>query len=76
MANATQTTLGQIAKSFTESGHVKELFDPVQTHALVGVSPDSVNELKLVLRQQLKATYFRIVSNKVGTKIVCFKLPK
>ena len=60
----------------TISGYeVKELFDPVQTHAAYSVPAETVNELKLTLKT-FGATRFRVVKSGIkGLKIVCFKLP-
>jgi len=56
-------------------GHaVRTLFDPVQTHAVYGVHPDNVAKVKSELKEEFKATRFRVVTAGTGNKIVCFKL--
>jgi hypothetical protein len=54
---------------------VRELFDPVQTHAAYKVYDYDVNRLKAHLREEHKATRFRVVKSQMkGWVIVCFKL--
>jgi hypothetical protein len=55
---------------------VRELFDPIQTHAVYGVYPCEVDSIKLALKEKLNATRFRIVTNMMGGKIICFKLKR
>ena len=53
---------------------VRELFDPVQTHAAYKVPVDAVPEVKSVLKE-IGANRFRIVKTGIkGLVIVCFKL--
>lgn len=54
---------------------VQELFDPVQTHAVYGVPHEQADEVKQRLKQ-LGAVRFRMVKNRYGFTIVCFKLKK
>jgi hypothetical protein len=60
----------------TFEGHkIRELFDPVQTHAAYKVPAEHVDSLKASMRTKLKATHFRIVKTQIkGLVIVCFKL--
>jgi hypothetical protein len=53
---------------------VRELFDPVQTHAVYGLYPSEVARVKQELKENLKATRFRVVTNSMGGKILCFKI--
>jgi hypothetical protein len=53
---------------------VRELSDPVQTHAVYGVPWEQVPTIKAGLRK-IGATNFRTVQPIIkGSKIVCFKL--
>lgn len=53
---------------------VRELFDPIQTHAAYGVPVERVDLVKERLRE-LGAVRFRVVrTGIIGQKIVCFKL--
>lgn len=55
---------------------VRELFDPIQTHAAYGVPVEDVDLVKERLRE-LGAVRFRVVRTGItGVKIVCFKLKK
>ena len=54
---------------------VQELFDPVQTHAVYGVPHNQADEVKQRLKE-LGAVRFRMVKNRYGFTIVCFKLKK
>lgn len=55
---------------------IRELFDPVQTHAVYGVYKQDVPEVKRLLKEK-GATRFRIVKNRItGMCIVCFKEKK
>lgn len=54
---------------------VRELFDPVQTHAAYKVEDEQIDSLKSSLKEQLGATRFRVVKSGIkGLSIVCFKL--
>ena len=54
--------------------YVQELFDPVQTHAVYRVPVESVDELKTLLKEKVKATRFRKVKSGIsGAVILCFK---
>ena len=55
-------------------GHeVRELFDPVQTHAAYNISPERLDEVKERLKE-LGAVRFRKVKNGLGNVNLCFKL--
>lgn len=54
---------------------IRELFDPIQTHAAYGVPTEQVTIVKQTLKAK-GATRFRVVkSGIVGQVIVCFKMP-
>lgn len=56
------------------SMYIKELFDPVQTHAVYGVNVALVDEVKFALKQA-GANRFRVCNAGVkDIKIVCFKV--
>ncbi len=56
------------------SMYIKELFDPVQTHAVYGVNVALVDEVKFALKQA-GANRFRVCKAGIkGLKIVCFKV--
>jgi len=62
-------------ESFHSRMYVKELFDPIQTHAVYGVTRDTVPQVKLFLKQSCGATRFRVVKTRASDLvIVCFKL--
>jgi len=64
----------QAVSRIDTSMYIKELFDPVQTHAVYGVNVAIADEVKFALKQA-GATRFRIVNaNMKGLKIVCFKM--
>ena len=54
---------------------VRELFDPIQTHAAYGVPVERVDLVKERLRE-LGAVRFRKVKNGLGNINLCFKLKK
>jgi hypothetical protein len=56
--------------------YIKELWDPVQTHAVYGVPEHQVPQLKNRLKS-MGCKRFRIVTPRLlkGIKIVCFKAP-
>jgi len=56
-----------------EGSYVKTLHDPIQTHALYGVSNEDVYRAKLEL-SKVGAVRFRLVKTSYGLTIVCFKL--
>jgi hypothetical protein len=57
------------------SQNIEEIFDPVQTHCVRGVSVESINETKRFLKEQYQATRFRIVKSHIkGIKTICFKM--
>ena len=53
--------------------YVQTIFDPIQTHALYGITKsqkdDAIEELK-----EIGAKRFRVVNNRYGFSIICFKL--
>ena len=53
---------------------MRELFDPIQSHAVYGIHPSDVDRVKQDLKESLKATRFRVVTTRYGSKIICFKL--
>jgi len=53
--------------------YVQTIFDPVQTHALYGVSKTQKDEAKAALKE-IGAKRFRITSTKFGFAIICFKI--
>jgi hypothetical protein len=56
--------------------YIQTLFDPVQTHAVYGVTADNLSEVKKELKA-LGATRFRVLKTGFGTlRIVCFKYSK
>ena len=54
---------------------VRELFDPVQTHAAYQVPTEQIDQLKTELKSNHGATRFRRVKTGIkGIEILCFKL--
>jgi hypothetical protein len=54
---------------------VRELFDPVQTHAAYRVPSDQIDHLQQHLKSEHNATRFRRVKTMIsGIEILCFKL--
>ncbi|MCH9735921.1 MAG: hypothetical protein K0U78_15435 [Actinomycetia bacterium] len=54
---------------------IREISDPIQTHAVYNVSSDDLDELKKRLRESIKAIRFRVVKTYVdGVVILCFKV--
>ena len=69
--------LNQALATINSRMYVKELFDPIQTHAVYAVNEEDVDEVKALLKEQFKATRFRIVNPRIsGMRIVCFKINK
>lgn len=68
--------LAQAIANLDSSLYIKELFDPIQTHAVYGVHAESLNEVKAVLKAH-GANRFRVVAaGMAGVKILCFKFKK
>lgn len=64
----------QVANNIGNGTYVKELFDPVQTHAVCGVNINDVDHVKAILKEA-GAVRFRVVKNG-NFAIVCFKAKK
>ncbi len=73
----TATTLSKLTselKSAFKGSYVQGLFDPIQTHALYGISKDDLIQAKKILSEH-KATRFRTVkATGKGFVILCFKI--
>ena len=70
------STLAKAISNMSSSFYIKELFDPIQTHAVCGVHKDQVAEVKETLKAY-GANRFRVVSTHIkDLKIVCFKQKK
>lgn len=55
---------------------IREIFDPVQTHAVYKVPVEDVDDLKKGLKEK-GATRFRVVKSGIkGLVIICFKYKK
>jgi phospholipase/lecithinase/hemolysin len=52
--------------------YIETIFDPIQTHALYGVTKSFKNEAVSALKEA-GAKRLRVVSNKFGFVIICFK---
>lgn len=61
-------------KNYNSSSYMMSLFDPVQTHAVYGLSLDDVSIIKQSLKKQ-GAKQFRLLKNK-GFPILCFNAEK
>ena len=55
--------------------YIQTIFDPVQTHALYGVTKSDRDEAKAALKKA-GAGRLRVVSNRHGFVIICFKVKK
>ena len=53
--------------------YIQTIFDPIQTHALYGVHKDDALEAKRLLKEA-GASSFRVVKNRFGFAIICFKV--
>ena len=54
---------------------IEEIFDPVQTHCVRGISVESIDETKRFLKERYQATRFRTVKSQIkGIKTICFKV--
>lgn len=53
--------------------YISTIFDPIQTHALYGVSKTQKDEAKAALKK-IGAKRFRVVNNDFGMSIICFKM--
>lgn len=53
--------------------YVQTIFDPIQTHALYGVSKTQKDDAKAALKK-IGAKRFRVVNNDFGMSIICFKI--
>lgn len=51
------------------------VYDPVQTHALYGITASDIDKFKEDLKR-IGAKRFRTVSNRFGFKILCFNAEK
>lgn len=69
-------TIKAITSTRFQGSYIQELFDPVQTHAIYGVSKSRMNEAKDMLKKH-GAKRFRIVNPRAAKDlvIICFKLP-
>ena len=66
----------QAIQQLDRAMYIKELFDPIQTHAVYRVDSDLVNQVKYILKVA-GATRFRIVKvRNSNLRIVCFKKAK
>jgi hypothetical protein len=61
-------------KKYCRDAYMRHLFDPVQTHAVYGLSPLDLPLIKYLLKQ-LGAKQFRTLKNK-GYPILCFNAEK
>jgi hypothetical protein len=59
----------------SDSYYFQSLFDPTQTHAMYGLTKDTLPAFKEKLKK-LGANRFRTVSTKFGFKILCFSAKK
>lgn len=67
-------TIIQAMRFMSRNYIIRELFDPIQTHAVYNVNKDDVIHVKAKLKE-LSATRFRIVKvSNSNLRIVCFKL--
>lgn len=65
----------QAINAISNTHSIRELFDPVQTHAVYNVSETHLDSVKATLKATAKATRFRIVKTQIkGLVIVCFKI--
>jgi hypothetical protein len=57
--------------------YIQKLFDPVQTHAIYGVSAESLLSVKKELKEA-GATHFRVLTPRSAKylRIICFKYLK
>lgn len=54
--------------------YIKDLFDPIQTHAVYGVNVNLLNEVKAAIKYA-GGNRFRVISSGIkDIKIVCFKV--
>lgn len=74
-ANSMSRKLDNLFKGWNNDRYVQTLFDPVQTHALYGLSKENVLEFKEKLKK-MGANRFRTVTNHYGRKILCFSAKK
>lgn len=61
-------------KKYCGNAYMHDLFDPIQTHAVYGLSPLDLPLIKHLLKQ-LGAKQFRTLKNK-GCPILCFNAEK
>jgi hypothetical protein len=62
----------EVTRQFRGS-YVQTVFDPVQTHALYGITKGEAAEAKEALKA-IGAKRFRVVNNSYGFAIICFKI--
>jgi hypothetical protein len=74
-ANKMSRKLDNRFKGFNNDRYVQTLFDPVQTHALYGLTKETIDSFKKQLKE-LGANRFRTVSTRFGFKILCFSAKK
>lgn len=67
--------LNNLRRFSERNTYYQDLFDPVQSHALYGISKKEVPEYKAKLTA-LGATRFRTVTSNGGGAILCFKADK
>lgn len=75
--NAWQNAMNtQLSHAINERGcYFQTLFDPTQTHAMYGLTADTLPAAKERLTT-LGANRFRVVTNKFKMKILCFSAKK
>jgi hypothetical protein len=63
----------RVITNFSRNSYFRDLFDPVQTHAIYSFHPDYLDRIKEVLKS-FGANRFRLVKNG-NCPILCFKIP-
>lgn len=70
-----ENTLREVKRELSGNQYVQSIFDPVQTHAIYGLSSSSeVSELKFKIKNNGLGNRFRQLKNRFGNYILCFKI--
>jgi hypothetical protein len=70
-----ENTLKSVKRELSGNQYVQSIFDPVQTHAIYGISSSQeVSELKIKIKNSGLGNRFRQIKNRFGNYILCFKL--
>lgn len=73
--SAMNSKLNGVLCNFHPERYVQKMFDPVQTHALYGITESAVADIKIRLKD-LGATRFRVVKTRSAFRILCFNASK